>query len=59
MSAAMGRGQSWARLTAQPGRDPKLGTVARVADLAGVDVVLVDRETGERVGVIDPPGRGE
>lgn len=55
MSAAMGRGSSWARLTAQPGRDPKLSTVCAVADLAGVDVALIDRETGERLGIVEPP----
>ena len=34
---------------------PKLDTVADVADVAGVDVVLIDRATGDRVGVVDPP----
>lgn len=57
-SQAMGKADSWARLTAAPGRDPKLSTVADVADLAGVDVVLVDRATGAEVGRVDPPRRG-
>ena len=57
VSRAMGKADTWARNSSRPGRNPKLGTVARVADLAGVDVVLVDRETGERLGVVDPPPR--
>ena len=57
MSAALGRGSSWASTTAQPGRVPSLATVADVADVAGCDVVIVDRATGERVGVVDPPRR--
>lgn len=56
-SAALGHAPSWARTTALPGRSPQLATVADVADLAGVDVVLVDRATGERVAVVDPPRR--
>lgn len=57
MSSALGRSTEWARLTAQPGRDPKLSTVAAVADVAGCDVVIMDRETGERVGTVEPPER--
>lgn len=57
VSLTLGKAETWARNS--KGRDTKTSTLAAVADLAGVDVVLIDRETGERVGVIDPPGRGE
>lgn len=57
MSSALGKSQNWATMTAGPGRDPKLSTVATVADVAGCDVVIVDRETGERLGVVEPPER--
>ena len=57
VSAALGRSPDWARLTAAPGRDPKLSTVAAVADVAGCDVVIIDRATGERLGVVEPPER--
>lgn len=57
VSLRLGHVDSWARQTAAPGRVPRLDTVADVADLAGVDVVLVDRATGERVAVVDPPRR--
>lgn len=57
MSAALGRSPEWARLTAQPGRDPKLSTVAAVADAAGCDVAIIDRATGERLGTVEPPER--
>lgn len=59
MSKAMGKVDSWARQTAAAGRAPKLDTVADVADVAGCDVVIVDRATGETVGVIEPPRRGK
>lgn len=58
VSAALGKSPAWAGLTAQRGRDPKLSTVCAVADIAGVDVVLIDRETGERLGIVEPPPRG-
>ncbi len=57
LSAALGKSPNWAIMTAGAGRDPKLGTVADVADVAGVDVVLIDRATGETVGTIEPPRR--
>ena len=55
MSAQLGKSPNWAGVTAQAGRVPKLDTVADVADVAGVDVVLIDRASGDRVGVVDPP----
>lgn len=57
MSKAMGKVDSWARQTAAAGRVPKLDTVADVADVAGCDVAIIDRATGETVGVIEPPRR--
>lgn len=36
------------------GSIPRLDTAARIADACGCDLVLVDRETGERVAVIEP-----
>ena len=58
-SRRLAKSYTWARNVAAPGRDPKLATVADVADVCGVDVKLVDRETGEIVGVVDPPHRGK
>lgn len=58
-SAALGKSPNWAGVTAQHGRVPKLDTVADVADVAGCDVAIIDRATGETVGVIEPPRRGE
>ena len=58
-SSALGKSANWAGVTAQPGRAPKLDTVADVADVVGCDVVIRDRVTGETVGVIDPPRRGK
>lgn len=57
ISRIMGKGESWAKTTALPGRSPQLATVARVADLAGLDVALVDRGTGKVVATIDVPCR--
>lgn len=56
-SAALGKSPNWAIMTAGAGRDPKLGTVADVADAAGVDVALIDRVSGEVIGTIEPPCR--
>lgn len=57
ISAALGKSPNWAGVTAQPGRDPKASTLAAVADAAGCDVVIIDRATGERLGVVEPPER--
>lgn len=59
ISKALGKSESWARVTSMKGRKPALATVADVADVCGVDVKLVDRETGEIVGVVDPPHKGK
>ena len=59
VSAALGKSREWARLTAKPGRDPKLGTVADVADVAGCDVCIIDRKTGAVVATVTPPRRAQ
>lgn len=51
---ALGKGTAWAGMAAS-GRIPKLDTLARVADLAGLDVALVDRSSGDVVAVVDVP----
>ena len=56
-SAALGRARSYISIVGARGRTPSIATVADVADVCGVDVVLVDRATGERVGVVEPPRR--
>lgn len=38
-----------------PSRSPALATVADVADACGFALAVVDRETGETVGTIEPP----
>ena len=48
---------SWCKSVARPGRSPALATVADIADVLGLDVALVDRESGEVVAVVDPPRR--
>ncbi|MEY8436141.1 hypothetical protein AAK967_00115 [Atopobiaceae bacterium 24-176] len=59
ISIALGKADNWARLTARNSQNPKLGTIANVADLAGCDIAIVDRATGETIATIDPPKRGE
>lgn len=56
LSLSLGKADTWARNSA--GRDTKLSTVATVADVAGCDVVIVDRATGEKLVTIEPPERG-
>lgn len=58
VSLALGKADTWARNTMANTHDPRMSTVLNVADLAGVDVVLIDRATGERVGVVEPPRKG-
>lgn len=57
VSLTLGKADTWARNTMANSRDPRLSTVANVADLAGVDVVLRDRKTGEELGTVEPPRR--
>lgn len=57
LSARLGRARSWASNVAAPTRSPALATVADVADVLGYRLDVVDRETGEVVGSIEPPRR--
>lgn len=57
ISAALGKSQTYVRTAARAGRSPALATVADVADVVGVDVVLIDRETGATVCTVTPPRR--
>lgn len=57
LSRRLDRAPAWAGITSSPGRDPKASTIAAIADVCGCEVVIVDRQTGERVATIDPPGR--
>ncbi len=57
ISKRLGRATSWASMVGRSGRDPSLGTITRVADVAGYDIAIIDRATGETVATIDPPRR--
>ena len=57
VSQELGHVPTWIGSVGAAGRVPSLGTVADVADVAGVDVALVDRETGETIGTVEPPRR--
>ena len=59
ISAELGKSQNWATMAASGGRIPKLDTLADIADVAGCDVAIIDRATGERVATVDPPRRSE
>lgn len=54
ISKACGKSPTWASALLAK-QVPQLDTVARIADATGLDVVLVDRATGERVAVVDVP----
>ena len=51
----LGKSRAYISVATQPGRVPRLDTFAAVADVAGVDVVMRDRATGEVLGTIEPP----
>ena len=59
VSAALCKSRSYISMVkrSRGKQGPLLSTVCDVADVCGCDVVLVDRATGERVGVVDPPRR--
>ena len=59
ISLALGKADNWARLTAKKSRNPRIDTIATIADLTGVDVCLVDRSTGQTLGVVEPPRQGD
>lgn len=56
-SVELGRSTEYVRNVAAPGRSPALATVADIADVLGYRLDVVDVETGETVGAIDPPRR--
>lgn len=57
VSAELGRSRAYVSVAGGKGRAPRLDTVADVADVCGVDVVLRDRATGEELGTVEPPRR--
>lgn len=54
IAKALGKSPSWTSATLTK-RVQQLDTIVLLADLAGLDVVLVDRSTGERVATVDVP----
>lgn len=54
MAAACSRSPAWTSRILS-GDDPRLSTVVRVADVAGLDVALVERSTGRVVDVVELP----
>lgn len=57
VSAELGKSATWASNVAMPTRTPRLDTVADVADVAGCDVCIIDRDTGAVVATVTPPRR--
>lgn len=57
VSAELGKSPNWAGAVSMPTRSPAMATVADVADVAGCDVCIVDRETGAVVATVTPPRR--
>ncbi len=57
VSADLGKSPNWAGTVSMPTRSPALATVADVADVAGIDICLIDRETGAIVATVTPPRR--
>ena len=57
VSRELGHEASWCKSVARAGRSPALATVADIADVLGLDVAIVDRESGDVVAVVDPPRR--
>lgn len=55
ISQKLGKSPGWIYNTIRNGGSPRLDTVASVADIADIDVCLVDRATGETIATIDPP----
>lgn len=53
-SVAANRNQVYVS-NARTKREPSIGTVALIANVYGLDVALIDRETGETRYIIEPP----
>lgn len=58
-SLRMGRAHSYVGSLLARKSAPTIRTAADVCDVCGVDVVLVDRSTGETIGRVDPRRRGQ
>ena len=56
LAAALDRAPTWTYNTARAA-DNMLGTVADVADVAGVDLMAVDRASGRALWTVEPPRR--
>lgn len=57
VSRALDKSPQWARNASIGASTPQLSTVADIADVCNVDVAFIDRDTGETLGVVDPPHR--
>lgn len=57
VSREIRRSAKYVGVISAPDRSPALATVAEIADALGYDVAIIDRESGERLGTIDPPAR--
>lgn len=58
-SLAMGRKGPYIDALIRRGSVPRLDVAAEIANACGCDLVAVDRQTGERVAVIDPARRDQ
>ena len=57
-SKRMGHAGGYIDGTMRRGSSPRSDTLAALADVCGCDLAIIDRATGERVAVVDPPERG-
>lgn len=57
VSLELGHARTWASVVKGKRRSPALATVADVADVAGCDVQIIDRSTGDVVAIVTPPRR--
>lgn len=57
MSLELGKCETWTRNTKKNASDPRIGTVADVADVCNCDVCIIDRDTGAVVATVTPPRR--
>lgn len=53
LSQELGRSPDWIAVSGMKGRDPKVSSIVKLADLVGVDVVLIDHESGQPLAKID------
>lgn len=57
ISAELGKSREHVRNVATRTNAPRVDTLADIADVAGVDVALIDRGTRSVIGRVDPPRR--